>query len=618
MARRSRRSLARPLRPMMQGARAPLVLGALTLIAAGVWAALISAPHLSARASGLDRLEAALLDLRLSVFGPVDPATEVAIVAIDDATLAANQGAPGANRALLARTIDAIAAAGATTVGLDVVLADPGDAAVDARLAEALSQIPSVIAAAASFSAGSQDVGVARPASILRPQPVFADVAQAALVNISTDATGTPRYVPSVFATETGIELSFALALASRLRGVEPQIAADALNLGGDLVPLDVGLTMPLRLIGPEGHIPTYSASVILDGTHAADLAGKAVLVGFTATAFGDRFPGPYGESVPGVEIMAGAVSQMLGSQPLRRDLQTRRIDTAASVVLALLASGLVLLLPLSSGVPAALALVAAWGAAILAAFSAGVWLSAAVPLVSAMAPVAAAAALRYYTEKRRASRGAAALEALKKFQSPLLAEMIAEDPDFLKQPTSRALSILFIDLSGFTLLSERLGPAGTQDLLKNFHQITAAGVEGQGGVVLNYMGDGALAVFGMTDDGEASADQAFRTSFALLDDLAALGEGRFTVGCRIGLHHGEVVLSRLGGDHHQQVSVAGDSVNLTSRLLEIAKAEGAAIAATDSVLQRARQSPLRPADRTKTVEVRGRDGGAEVHFWMG
>ncbi len=601
---------------MRPRAGTPLLLGVLTLVAAGAWAAFVSAPHLSARASGLDRLESAFLDLRLALFGPVAPVPDLAVVAIDDATLASFQSATGSNRALMAETIAAIAGAGARVIGLDVVLADPGDPAVDQQLADALAQVPTVIAAAGSFAAEATSGEVAQPSSVLRPQQIFAEAAEVALANISTDATGTPRYVFTVFATERGVEPSFALAIAARFRNAEPRIAAGALSLGADPVPLDVGLAMPLRLIGGEGRIPTYSAADVLNGADAADLAGKVVIVGFTATAFGDRFPGPYDASVPGVEIMAGAVSQMLGSAALRRDPGTRRVDAGASVVLAVVASALVLILPLSSGLPAALVLILGWGGAVLAAFSMGLWLSAAVPLVSALLPVIGAGALRYYSEKRRAARSAKALAALKRFQSPVLAERIAEDPNFLKTPAAQPLSVLFIDLSAFTLLSERLGPAGTQDLLKTFHQITAAAVERERGVVLNYMGDGALAVFGMLDPAEPSADPALRTAFALIRDLAALGRGDFAVGCRVGLHYGEAVLSRLGGDHHQQVSVAGDSVNLASRLLEIAKGEGAVIAATDTFLAQAHAGPPRAADLVKSVEVRGRAGGARVHFW--
>ncbi|MDW3183129.1 MAG: adenylate/guanylate cyclase domain-containing protein [Roseobacter sp.] len=595
--------------------RAPVLFGVLMIIAAAVWAAMISAPHWSARASGLDRLEAALLDIRFSLFGAVAPAPDVVIVAIDDATLAATQGTT-ANRLLLADTIDAIAAAAPKVIGLDVILADAGAEDVDARLAAALRAAPMVIAAGGSFADDAPASPIARPSSVLRPQPTFADASEVGLVNLSTDATGVPRYVSMVFSTDQGIEPSFALRIAAGFAEAEPVISEDQLALGAVELPLDVGLNLPLRLVGPRGSIPTYSAMDVLSGDLQDVLAGKAVILGYTATAFGDRFPSPFDESVPGVEIMATAVSQMLGGETLRRDATTRGVDVGASFVLALVGTLLVLILPLSAGVPLALGLLALWGGVVVVAFSAGLWLGAAVPLVASAGPLAGAVMARYYTEKRKANRGAKALAALKRFQSPALAEMIADDPSFLREPTANSLSVFFVDLSSFTHLSEWLGPARTQDLLKHFHQITAQAVETEGGVVLNYMGDGALAVFGMTDAEGNSADQAIRTSFALIEAVRALGQEDYTVGCRIGLHYGDVILSRLGGDRHQQVSVAGDSVNLASRLLEIAKTEGAIIAATDALLEVSVSELPRPADSVKPVPVRGREGWATVHFW--
>ncbi len=601
---------------MTPSRRTPVLFGVLMIIAALLWAAMVSAPHVSARASGLDRLEAALLDIRFSLFGAVSPSPDVVIVAIDDVTLAETQEKTATTRLLLADTIDAIAAAEPKVIGLDVILADAGAADVDDRLAAALSAAPMVIAAGGSFVDGAAATLVASPVNVLRPQPAFADVADVGLVNLSTDATGVPRYVSAIFTTDVGVEPSFALRIAARFTDTEPAISADQMTLGDVVLPLDVGFNMPLRLIGPRSSIPTYSAIDVLSGDLKDALANKVVILGYTATAFGDRFPSPFDESVPGVEIMATAVSQMLGGETLRRDETTRRMDMIASFALAVLGTLLVLTLPLSAGVPLALGILALWGGVVLLAFSAGIWLSAAVPLVSAAGPLTGAVTARYYTEKRRANHGAKALAALKQFQSPALAEMIADDPSFLKEPTAKSLSIFFIDLSSFTHLSEWLGPARTQDLLKHFHQITAQAVETEGGVVLNYMGDGALAVFGMTDANGNSADQALRTSFALIDAVRALGQEDYTVGCRIGLHYGDVILSRLGGDRHQQVSVAGDSVNLASRLLEIAKTEGATIAATDTLLDVSALGPPRPADSVKPVPVRGREGWATVHFW--
>ncbi|MEP2641801.1 adenylate/guanylate cyclase domain-containing protein [Roseobacter sp.] len=583
----------------------PLFLGVLVLVISGAWAAMVVTPHVMARASMLDGLETAFLDMRVVLLGPADPAPDVVIVAIDDATLTYAQDTNLTARAVLAHTLDHIADIGAGAVGVDVILADAGDADVTADLAAALGRGATVIAAGGRFTPDTTT-----PHTILRPHPAFAQAADVGLVNLSTDAHGVPRYAPMVFTTDRGIEPSFPMAVAARFLQVAPTLAPGHLTLGHSQLPLDIGAMLPIRLIGPQGHIPTYSARDVMTGMVASELAGKAVLVGYTATAFGDTFPTPFEGSVPGVEILAGVVSQMLGGPTLRRDPGVRRVDAAVGIVLAVVAAGLVVTLPLSMGVPAAFGAGALWGAGVIVAFYVGVWMGAAVPLVAAIVPIVGAGGLRYVIENRRAARGVTALAALKQFQSPALAEMIARDPAFLQHPTARPLSIFFVDLSGFTALSERLGPAKTQELLKQFHQLTAQAIETHGGVVLNYMGDGALAVFGMTD-AETPADQALAASFALIDDLRALA-----IACRIGLHHGDVVVSRLGGDQHHQVSVAGDVVNLTNRLLEIAKTEHAVLAVTDTVMQMASTRAFRACDVTKPVAVRGRSGSVDVHFW--
>lgn len=599
--------------------KTPILIGVLLVAAAAMWAVFVSRPTLQVTASPLDQLESALLDARYQTFGPITPSADVVIVAIDDATLEQTQDRYSDNRLLLAHVIDTIAQAGPKVLGLDVILADAGDREVAEQLAAALARTTSVIAAAGRFADDLTLTDPARPTSILGPNESFARAARVGLVNLSTDAGGVPRYLPVVFQTPQGVEPAFALIVASTFSQTPPAISVDTLTLGGRDIRLDAGLHMPLRLVGPTASIPTYSAKDILSGKIKDALSGKAVILGYTATAFGDHFPNPFDDNIPGVEILATAVSQLLGGVTLRRDASTRRVDAVAGILLALLTTALVLRLPLSTGVPVALGALAAWLGVVWYAFSIGVWLSGSIPVVCATLTILVAASWRYFGEQRSASRGAQALAALKQFQSPVLAEMIANDPQFLKRPTEHALSVFFVDLSSFTGLSEKLGPAGTQDLLKLFHQITAETIEGHDGIVLNYMGDGVLAVFGVACDQDKAADDAMRAAFDLACEIETLGPKLapgVTVGCRIGLHHGEVMLSRLGGDRHQQVSVAGDTVNLASRLLEVAKQEAAIIAATDVLLRVAGHRPQIAPEAARPVVVRGRESKAMVHFW--
>ena len=286
---------------------------------------------------------------------------------------------------------------------------------------------------------------------------------------------------------------------------------------------------------------------------------------------------------------------------------------------MAFLCTFTVLALSLGLGVTLALGLLGLWIAAIWLTFPFGWWLSAALPLMATLPPVLGAAGLRYVQERRKSAIADRAVVALKKFQSPALADMIADDPDFLARPVTRDLVIFFVDLSGFTLLSQSLGPQGTEDFLKRFHSVVAREVHNQNGIVFNYMGDGALAVFGMRDTHPNAADDAMKAAFELVAAIVALGTSQgldVPLGCRIGVHLGPVVLSRLGDDRQQQVSVTGDSVNLASRLMEIAKGQGASIAASADVLAAMSHPPHRAATQIKTVEVRGRTGDVDVHLW--
>ncbi|AVO37099.1 CHASE2 domain-containing protein [Pukyongiella litopenaei] len=580
------------------------------LIVAALWVAGFGLPYLSGHAGPTDRFEYRLLDLRHRLIGPQKPAGDVVIVAIDDRTLGQSDVS---GRALLGRVIGNIAASRAGTLAVDILLADGGDTDTDAALAQALGALPSVIAAAASLGAEGASAD-----TIIQPQPSFREAARTGLVNISTDTGGTPRYVPLLIPTGAGTFPTLPLVAAMTFTGDTPVVETDRLRLGDRAVPLDLGQSMPLRHLGPMGTVPTYSASELLTGPLPDALGGKLVVLGYTASAMGDRFATPFGDTTPGVEIIATAISQLAGGPVLRRDARTRRWDVIHAAGLTLLCVLAALSLPLSRGLPVALALVGLSMTGVVIAFAFGLWMSAALPLVAALPPLTVAGIVRYSRERSLALQTERAAASLRRFQSPALARRLENDPDWLATPEEQHLVIFFVDLTGFTGLSQRLGPAGTQELLRAFHGLTNETVGAQGGDVLNYMGDGALAVFGLDrSDRDRAADTALAAAFALVRALAglridALPEG--LPGCRIGLHAGLATLSRLGADTHQQVTVTGDSVNLASRLMEVAKSEHATIVATRDFAD-ALSKPPSPTHESR-VPIRGRAGEVEILAW--
>jgi len=596
----------------MARTRLPFWAAALAAVAAIGWTWLIGAAHLAGERSLLDRMEAPLADLRLSLAGPRPAPQDIVIVAIDDETVAAEGGYP-LKRTRIAAIVSALKAAGAKTLAIDILFVDPTDEADDHVLAEALSGLPAVIAAAARFAPGEAAAGaLPRSAQELWPLPDFSEAAATGLVNISTDPSGTPRHLPLVFVTSKGLAPSFTLRAASLFADANAKLGRGTVSLGERTTRLDLGEHLPLRFYGPAGSIRTLSAADVLAGRESAALNGRLAILGVTATAVGDTFGTPFDPVTPGVEVLATGIGNLLSGDGLVRDRQVRRIDLAAAAALAAGSVLAVSLLPPSAGIPLVLLASFGWLAGIALLFGEGIWLSAALPIAAVVPPVGGVMLARQMHERHQARMLGRAQRELRRLQSPALAERIERDPGFLRDPVERDVGIVFLDLSGFTRLSEAMGSGRTRDFLKAFHAVVEEEAVVHDGLVLSFMGDGAMIVFGVLDRHD---DDAGRTLAAALDLLAGIrawidgAEGaRGETDVRVGAHFGPVVLSRLGSETHEHITVTGDNVNLTSRLMEVAKEAGAAIVASADLLAAAGEAAkVRQPDEMREVAIRGR-----------
>jgi adenylate cyclase len=139
-------------------------------------------------------------------------------------------------------------------------------------------------------------------------------------------------------------------------------------------------------------------------------------------------------------------------------------------------------------------------------------------------------------------------------------------------------------------------------------------------GIVINYMGDGVLAVFGLPTPEPDDAARALTTVQSLCDSLAAwLTElppaARDRLDFRIGAHFGPAIISRLGSPTHQQITAAGDTVNVTSRLLEVAKQQHCRVVLTEDLVEAARPlaEPVEGRYASLTVPIRGRASSLRI-----
>jgi class 3 adenylate cyclase len=141
-----------------------------------------------------------------------------------------------------------------------------------------------------------------------------------------------------------------------------------------------------------------------------------------------------------------------------------------------------------------------------------------------------------------------------------------------------RTVTVLFIDIVGFTALVDRLDPEDVWALQKDYFAVVARAVRASGGVVEKYIGDAVMAVFGAhpsgpyhRDTADSVALEAFHAVQAGLRMQEALRDyplaGRFPVRTRVGLATGDAIVDLDAVLNGGQAMISGSVVATASRL---------------------------------------------------
>ncbi|MEJ1160216.1 adenylate/guanylate cyclase domain-containing protein [Prosthecomicrobium sp. N25] len=153
-------------------------------------------------------------------------------------------------------------------------------------------------------------------------------------------------------------------------------------------------------------------------------------------------------------------------------------------------------------------------------------------------------------------------------------------------------LAVLFADLRGFTAFAEHRLPYDTVFVLNRFAALMQDAIEGSGGRIDKFLGDGVMAIFGF-GDGRRACRQALAAAVAMQAAVGRLNEQlgetlgtEFRLG--IGIHYGSAVVGSIGVGPAASVTVIGDVVNTASRLEQATKALSVAVVASTAVLAEA------------------------------
>ena len=665
--------MARPLaaRIAHHVAGAPRWAVGLAIVGVAVVATLAGAERLPV----LAKLEAMAYDARLALGGRRAPDPQVAIVDIDEASLARIGRWPWPRDTLARLTTTLFERHQARLVAFDVLFPEPdlsgNAAALDELARRALRDSPEARAALAElksradhdaqfatalrgratvlafgFTASAQVAGALPPpaftASDLGTSPIPIAPERGYTANLpllqraasagghldpTFDADGVVRRVPMVKRYGDGFYPALSLAtvaLAVEAKRIRPVFDAngdlEALDAGGLRVPVAHDGTALVPYRGPPGSYRAFAASDILDGRVAPDaFAGAIVLVGTSAKGLQDLRSTPLAPDFPGVEIHASLVSGMLDGD--LRSIPAGARETAALIALI---AGLIAVFALPWRRPVAGVL----GIAALAAAVVGVavWFWFRQNAVVAVAPALAMLALLLvgnlvfgFLRERRETRALADL--FGEYVPPeRVAQMRASGERFTMESESREMSVLFSDVRDFTALSEKLPPRELSALLNDYLSSMTGAIHERRGTVDKYVGDAIMAFWGAPVASATHAADAVHAALAMQRAMPAIrasnarrGWPAFAMG--VGVNTGTMSVGDMGSRFRKAYTVLGDAVNLASRLEGLTKVYCVPILCGEATRAQVGDVVWREVDR---VRVKGREQAVAIHEPLG
>jgi adenylate cyclase len=337
--------------------------------------------------------------------------------------------------------------------------------------------------------------------------------------------------------------------------------------------------------------LPAFSLSTLLAGkiTPAA-LRDKIVLVGVTAESVKDVFftpysRGPYADQyTTGVVLHAHIIGQLLRSA-LEGDASIRTVSEGYEWGWILLWSVLGGLVGLAVRSPWRFSWLAAGGLLFLVlttygAFTRGWWLPVVPPALTWMTSATVVTAYMSNQEKRQRTL---VMQLFSRYVSQEIAASIWQQRDqIIEQGRPRSqrmiVSVFFTDLVGFTAVSEKIAPQELMSWLSEYMEAMTPHVIDHQGVILRYIGDAIMAIFGVplarTTEAEIRQDavHAVHCALAMEQTLLQLNQRWYErqlpmIGMRVGIFTGPVVAGSIGSVQRLEYNVYGDTVNTAARL---------------------------------------------------
>ncbi|MFO8100743.1 MAG: adenylate/guanylate cyclase domain-containing protein [Dehalococcoidia bacterium] len=508
---------------------------------------------------------------------------EIVIVALDDKTVDQSGNWP-LPRDYLAEGISYISQGNPKAIGVDLVFAEgSGDDPEDARLISVVEAAGNLVLGQAAYFEGGDPGAEPRADQFTRPFPELCNAAgKSAHLNVYEVGSRIPE-IPPVIKTDAGTSFMFSLQVAAMAEGKGLEQfeykPGDSLKTDDWEIPLgrEGGVVVNYRT-GHNG-FPTYSLADILN--EDADISpqafsNKVVLIGPYWQGAKDAFLTPLGEMY-GIEIHGNAVESILN-----RDF------------IAYLPSGLMFTLLILTGLILGLALanlsirngfflligfialiVISWAGLSESNFlkpvtvdSSRLFFDLPYPVLAVSLSFIGVSGRRYYIERARRKRIAGTFE---RFVTPgVMREILKSDDTELQNPQGRfqEITVLFMDIRGYTTITEKLPPLEVFDLLNKLFAMVTDIFTRHEGTINKFIGDAVMVIFNAPLPQPDHPLKAVRAACEIQEALESFDPGvDADISCGIGINTGMAMVGTVGSGKRMEYTCIGDTVNVASRL---------------------------------------------------
>ena len=448
-------------------------------------------------------------------------------------------------------------------------------------------------------------------------------------INMGTDETGTTRQVPLLITMDDipypslalevyriGMKIPhFTLHASSKIKTAKALILG--IQMADRFIPTDGYGKILINYRGPAHSYTYISASDALEQSSLPILKDKFVLIGTSSTGLFDLKATPFSTTVPGVEIHATIIDNLIRSDPFEYDILTE-IGLNYTLIIA---GGLILTMTLSVLGPLA------GGLAAIVLFSAGIlWnyyyfflntrhVGITYPILTCVIILLIISIFNAFREGKT-----------KRFIQNAFSHYIAPDivTQLLKNPKSlslkgeeKELTVLFCDIRGFTTISEKMNSQDLGNFMNHYLSAMSRIIMKNKGTVDKFIGDAIMAFWGAPYDEPDHALKAVVTSLQLVEEIKHLHEDfkkknlpQIEVG--IGINTGPMSVGNFGSKERFDYTVMGDNVNLASRLEGANKNYGTSILISAATMKNIKDVVFcRYIDK---VQVKGREESVDLY----